>query len=1096
LVLPLYAVTLFISAFLLFLVQPMIGRMILPALGGTPQVWNTCMMFFQTVLLAGYAYTHTVSTRLPLRRQITLHCVLIAVPLIVLFAFGPFNVAGFEPPQGSNPIFYTLFYLTLVVGLPFFVVSTTAPLLQRWFAYTGHPAGKDPYFLYGASNLGSMLAVLAYPFFVEPGLILHAQAWTWAIGYFGLVVLLAVCAKFVWKSPEAAKVGLGPEEPPADMPVPPPPVQETSTAVQSGPPPGVARSTKIKKGIKIPPKKVETAPVRRGLSAPLPPRPDVMTPWRRLRWVLLAAAPSSLMLGAITYMSTDLSPMPMFWMLPLALYLLTFILVFARYPVTWTGMPHNIMLFIQPIAVVALCAILVGWVGVSPLWRSTSFTLLGFFLTAMMCHGELARDRPSTKHLTEFFLWMSVGGMLGGVFNGLFAPLIFTGVVEYPLALVVACFMRPEQKQSGWTDNFLASSLTGLTDWFRDIGTSLSKVPLLNFMLIVLLGGAVLGGAIYLLKDMTEATNFVGTVLYWIGLIVVIMVVALRFRPQQGLSFLLDGLYPLLVFCLCGFMLYNATTNWNWLSQYPEKNALIRFLKSAGFDLNKPGFFDMVRSLYNILVFGIPLVIGLLFASRPLRYGLAVGAVLLANAVANPRDREERALYAGRTYFGVLRVYQDTEQLGRDEVKELNVSPLELKDISRTIEGQTYYFAPYRYLMHGTTHHGLNYQVPKNLRRLATTYYHSKGPTGIIMEKLKGYEDFKDYKGKGEPQNVYHSDAIMPASLVGMGPLEQLVSIWQVQPYATVGLGTGTMASYGRPFQHVTFYEIDDAVRSFHVPPYAPNGPFFNYLGDAIGRGVGVEIIMGDARQSMKQNHQGIVYLKDSGKDIRKTSMNPHREKYYRVIELDAFSSDAIPVHLITLESVKKYFDMLSEEGVLCVHTSNRHADLTIPARDIATALKDPITKLKYAYVVGKDQGRDASGYRGHFGQEYVMIARKKEYLPQPGVVKNPDNDKEYMTWSDKTPDEDKQAAIQENQERVAKGFRPGPVPKGSQEVWTDDYTNLVGILREEDIQIAWRKFGLDLGYMPPVTFLLWAVFIIIILGFGLIILVTKRYEK
>src|SRR5262249_14862862 len=146
------------------------------------------------------AYTHTVSTRLPLRRQITLHCGLIAVPLIVLFAFGPFNVAGFEPPPGANPIFYTLFYLTLVVGLPFFVVSTTAPLLQRWFAYTGHPAGKDPYFLYGASNLGSMLALLAYPFFVEPGLILHAQAWTWAVGYFGLVVLLAVCAKFVWGS--------------------------------------------------------------------------------------------------------------------------------------------------------------------------------------------------------------------------------------------------------------------------------------------------------------------------------------------------------------------------------------------------------------------------------------------------------------------------------------------------------------------------------------------------------------------------------------------------------------------------------------------------------------------------------------------------------------------------------------------------------------------------------------------------------------------------------------------------------------------------------------------------------------------------------
>src|SRR6516162_9384318 len=152
---------------------------------------------------------------------------------------------------------------------------------------------------------------------------------------------------------------------------------------------------------------------------------------------------------------------------------------------------------------------------------------------------------------------------------------------------------------------------------------------------------------------------------------------------------------------------------------------------------------------------------------------------------------------------------------------------------------------------------------------------------------------------------TYWGDARLPASLIGGGspglgiglPMDQLVGAWSEPPYATIGLGTGTMASYGRPFQHVTFYEIDDVVRSFHVPPYAPNGPFYNYVGDAIGRGVGLEIIMGDARQSMKRDHQGIVYLKGKDKDIRTSTMNPKREKYYRVIELDAFSSDAIPVH-------------------------------------------------------------------------------------------------------------------------------------------------------------------------------------------------------
>jgi hypothetical protein len=1071
LVLPLYAVTLFVSAFLLFLVQPMIGRMILPDLGGTPQVWNTCMMFFQTVLLAGYAYSHTVSTRLPLRRQIMLHGCLIVIPLLILFAFGPFSVEGFEPPAGSNPIFYTLYYLTLIVGLQFLVVSTSAPLLQRWFAYTGHAAGKDPYFLYGASNLGSMLALFAYPWFFERVLTLQNQALSWAAGYAILVALLAVCAKFVWNSPEAVKLALGPEEPPADMPVPPPPQQETSTAVQSGPPPGVARSTKGKKGIKLPSKQLEK-PVGRGQAAPFPPRPDVMTPWRRLRWVLLAAAPSSLMLGAITYMSTDLSPMPMFWVLPLALYLLTFILVFARYPVVWTphsktlgDSPHNIMLFIQPIAVFGLCFILVGAVGISPLWKSTCLTLLAFFLTAMACHGELARDRPSPKHLTEFFLWMSVGGMIGGVFNGLFAPLIFTGVVEYPIALVVACLMRPELKQGGWTDDWLASTFTDLTSWFSDMGKRMSQVPKINFLLIVVLGGGILGGSLYLLKDMLEASNFVGCILYWFGLIVLIMFIALRFRAEQGLSYFLDGFYPLLVFCLCGFMLANAG-NWGWLSPSPEKNVLARLLRAVGFNPEKRGFYSVVQTAYYWVVFGIPLVIGIFFASRPLRYGLAVAAVLLANGVANPRTtRDEGAvLYAGRTYFGVLRVYfekEDPQDYGgimtKEEAIKLGATPKDFDTMAtaRSRGGDTLYYAPFTYLMHGTTHHGLNYQLPKGLRRLATTYYHARGPTGIIMEKLKGWDDFKDYKGKAEPQNAYHSDATMPASLVGMGTLEQLIGIWSVQPYATVGLGTGTMASYGRPFQHVTFYEIDDVVRSFHVPPYAPNGPFYNYVGDAIGRGVGLEIIMGDARQSMKRDHQGIVYLKGKDKDIRTSTMNPKREKYYRVIELDAFSSDAIPVHLITLESVQMYFSMLSERGVLCVHTSNRHADLTIPARDIAT-------QLGYAFVVGKDQGRDASGYRGHFGQEYVMIARKKEYLPEPGPVKSDLTERVYMDWSDE-------------------------LPRDSKEVWTDNFTNLVDILRAEDT---------PLGVMPPVRFLLIIVFTFVIVGVGLIILITKSYQK
>src|SRR5206468_3840218 len=193
----LYAVTLFVSAFILFLVQPMIGKMILPKLGGTPQVWNTCMVFFQMVLLAGYAYTHTATTRLTLRQQLLIHIGLLLLPFLVLLPNGPFNVEGWRPTLGANPFFETLLLLTMIVGLPFFVVSTSAPLLQKWFANTGHPAAKDPYFLYGASNLGSMLALLSYPFLVEPWLTLSTQAYVWTAGYVFFVLMFIGCALMV-----------------------------------------------------------------------------------------------------------------------------------------------------------------------------------------------------------------------------------------------------------------------------------------------------------------------------------------------------------------------------------------------------------------------------------------------------------------------------------------------------------------------------------------------------------------------------------------------------------------------------------------------------------------------------------------------------------------------------------------------------------------------------------------------------------------------------------------------------------------------------------------------------------------------------------
>ncbi len=184
--LPLFACTLLLSATLLFSIQPMFGKMILPLLGGIPAVWNTCMVFFKAVLLLGYLYAHAISSRLGVRRQILLHAGVLALPLLAL----PFGVdAGWVSPAVDHPIAWLFVLLSVSIGLPFFAVATSAPLLQRWFASTRHASARDPYFLYAASNAGSLLALLSYPLLVEPYLPLASQSQAWALGYGALLLL-------------------------------------------------------------------------------------------------------------------------------------------------------------------------------------------------------------------------------------------------------------------------------------------------------------------------------------------------------------------------------------------------------------------------------------------------------------------------------------------------------------------------------------------------------------------------------------------------------------------------------------------------------------------------------------------------------------------------------------------------------------------------------------------------------------------------------------------------------------------------------------------------------------------------------------------
>ncbi len=384
LLMPVYAATLFLSAFLLFAVQPMFTKMVLPRLGGSPAVWNTAMVFFQATLLGGYLYAHLSARLFSLRVQQIAHAVLLLAAVVFLpIALSPDAV----PPEEGTPVAWLLGVLAVSVGLPFLAVSATAPLLQRWFAHVDHPHAADPYFLYGASNLGSLLALLGYPVAIEMTLGLRAQSLGWTAGYVLLVVAIGACGWLARRHYRAAEASPG---------------RESSGLVQN------------------------------------------VTWLLRLRWLLLALVPSSMLLGATLHVGTDIAAAPFLWVLPLALYLLSFVLVFARRPL----FSNQWMLAAQ-----ALWLVLVAVLFETPhLYVLLLLHVGGVFFTAMVCHGELARLRPVTSRLTEFYLWMSLGGVVGGVLSSIVAPLIFNSVYEYPLAMLAAVLLRPWRTVSRVSD--------------------------------------------------------------------------------------------------------------------------------------------------------------------------------------------------------------------------------------------------------------------------------------------------------------------------------------------------------------------------------------------------------------------------------------------------------------------------------------------------------------------------------------------------------------------------------------------------------------------------------------------------------------------
>jgi hypothetical protein len=700
----LFGLTSFLGAVLFFSVQPMIGKMVLPVLGGTPAVWNTCLVYFQAILLCGYLLTHGVGPRegMELRRVSVIYLLALAVLLASGYYVQPVVIQpnrGVHHRADAHPALALLEILWGSATLPLVVVAATAPLAQCWFALTGQPRARDPYFLYAASNAGSLLALLAYPFVVEPNLGLTAQSRLWRTGFLILAILLVCCGLVARRLSQSRPVSNA--------------VGELHPLVNRGRGPAQADQG--------------TGP----------------TLGKPLRWIILVFISSSWLLGVTTYLTTELASIPLLWMIPLALYLLSFVIAFAGSE----GVAVRAATWVLPYLVVPLVlAIAAGFVHAS--W--IPLHLLAFFAGSLACHGSLVRARPAAPLASAFYVTIGVGGLLGGIWSALVAPLVFDRVVEYPLAVVLACLAARGVKAD-------------------DAG---------------------------------------GTIREWTG----------------------DLVFAGVVFLLAWILATNQ----------------------AGIAENAVGVLSAMAAS------GMGVLACVTAGRRPVRFALVLTAVLVAAGLS--QGPGGRLLHAERDFFGVLRVTHDAER---------NV----------------------RRLFHGSTLHGEQSLDPV-LRREPSTYFTRSGPIGQVLGAIERRMN-------------------RPAARV-----------------AIVGLGAGTMASYARPGQRWTFYELDAAVERIAGDPR-----FFTYLQDCPA-GV-VDILVGDARQR----------LRDAP------------DHAYRLIAVDAFSSDAVPVHLLAREAIRLYREKLADGGLLAFHLSNRYVDFDpVIGRQAEDA--GLVCRLRYDLAVNDDEAR------------------------------------------------------------------------------------------------------------------------------------------
>lgn len=751
-----FAVTIFAGATLFFSCEPIVARMIVPLLGGAPSVWIVCSLMFQTLLLAGYTYAHFAGTRLPVRVQVVMQFVLIGAVFLVMPVAVDEGLV--QRVTAGHPTLGLCVVLLRTIGLPFFVLSTSSPLLQRWFAELGE---KDPYHLYAASNAGSFVALLGYPLVLEPLLPVRGQSRALHVGFACYAVLVVVCAVTALRR----SVGMRIDQTPA-----PPQLRTT----ESSPP--VKRNAK--------------------------PQDEPFQRWRqRVVWVLLSFAPSSLLLGATEYVTTDVASVPLLWVLPLALFLLSFIFAFGKKQII---KPNTFSRGTALIAAIVTAITLADVTGPASLVIGAHMALL--FFASVVCHRGLAERRPHVSRLTEFYLLMSIGGVLGGAFNGLLAPRLFNDLYEYPIAIAMVCLGRASLQRS-------EGGLSGKPIPWKSVGRDIAM-------------GLAVGLATYGLVKLGAARRM------------------------------------------------DRTGSFGWM-------------------------------------FGVPLVFAFVWSTRPVRYAVAIGGLLLAG-MSRGYDLGT-TVWADRGFFGVLKVMRDNENR-------------------------------HHLLVSGNTMHGKQALDPEGAL-VPLAYYHPSGPAGDVLGPLPAW------------------------SKLELGP----------RRVGVIGLGIGSLAAYARPADDWTFFEINPAI-------VVLASERFTYVKRA-EESAEVHIELGDARLRLHEEAQA----------------------RFDILVLDAFSSDAVPTHLMTREAFRLYRRALRPGGVLLAHISNDHVVL---APVIAALAKDA---GMFALDRRDDDLTREQKDAGKARSEWVVLTESRDTVERLSA--------EHKDWHPLVP------------------------PPG-QSVWTDDYANVLGALR------------------------------------------------